>query len=99
MRIDFDDQDLERLYREADFFAARYGPDLVKAFRKKCQLLEAAQDQQELRNYASLRLEQLRGNRKGQHSIRLNAQWRLVLRFERSEDGVVVIAREIVDYH
>jgi len=41
------------------------------------------------------RLEALKGDREGQHSIRLNNQWRIC--FEWREDGVYEV--EIVDYH
>lgn len=40
-------------------------------------------------------LETLRGNRAGQHSIRINAQWRICFRWESGEAYEV----EIVDYH
>jgi proteic killer suppression protein len=41
------------------------------------------------------RLELLKGSRKGQHSIRINDQWRICFRWE--SDGVYDV--EIVDYH
>ena len=41
------------------------------------------------------RLEALKGDRAGQHCIRINAQWRICFRWER--DGVYDV--EIVDYH
>ena len=47
----------------------------------------------------SLHFEKLVGDRGGQHSIRLNDQWRLVLRLEARDDGRVVVILEIVDYH
>ena len=47
----------------------------------------------------SLHLEQLRGDRLGTSSIRLNKQYRLVIRFETSEDGRIAVVIEMVDYH
>lgn len=41
------------------------------------------------------RLEKLNGNREGQHSIRINNQWRIC--FEWRDEGVFGV--EIVDYH
>ncbi len=41
------------------------------------------------------RLEALKGDREGQHSIRINDQWRICFRWE--DDGVYDV--EIVDYH
>lgn len=49
---------------------------------------------------ADLRFEKLVGQRKGQHSVRLNAQWRLILTLEKAEGGgAKAVLLEIVDYH
>ena len=48
-----------------------------------------------LRAPPSNRLEELSGNRKGQHSIRINRQWRICFRWEKGNAYDV----EIVDYH
>ena len=50
---------------------------------------------QDLAGLPSNRLEALRGNRAGQHSIRINLQWRICFRWELDGPGDV----EIVDYH
>ena len=47
----------------------------------------------------SLRLEQLKGNRAGTSSIRLNDQFRLIIKFETDDGGRMVIVIEMVDYH
>lgn len=47
----------------------------------------------------SLRYEKLVGDRSGQHSIRLNDQWRLVVRIEDDGDGRRVVVVEVADYH
>jgi toxin HigB-1 len=99
MQIDFEDDDLRRLYEESDFVDRRIGPQLTKAFRRKVGVIVAAVDERDLRALRSLHFEKLVGNRAGQHSIRLNDQWRLILRFETADDGRVVIIIEIVDYH
>jgi proteic killer suppression protein len=57
--------------------------------------LDAATVLGELRSPPGNRLEALKGNRKGQHSIRINDQWRLC--FVWSEGGAENV--EIVDYH
>ncbi len=62
---------------------------------RKLWLLDAATDIKELRVPPNNRLEPLKGNRKGQHSIRINQQWRICFRW-RSGDAYDV---EIVDYH
>lgn len=62
--------------------------------RRKLQLLEAAVRLDDLRIPAGNRLEGLKGDRKGQHSIRINDQWRLCFRWNDGAENV-----EIVDYH
>lgn len=62
--------------------------------RRKLQLLEAAERLEDLRVPAGNRLEGLKGDRKGQYSIRINAQWRICFRWNDGAEDV-----EIVDYH
>ena len=58
-------------------------------------LLDSAEALQDLAGLPSNRLEALRGNRTGQHSIRINQQWRICFRWE--PDGPCDV--EIVNYH
>lgn len=99
MNIDFEDDQLRRLYEDVDFHAPRFGGDVVKAFRKKVGFIVAAASELDLRNMRSLHFEKLVGGRRGQHSIRLNDQWRLILRLEANEAEKLVVIVEIVDYH
>lgn len=99
MRVYFDDDDLRRLYEDPKFVLSAFGSDVVKAFRKKVGFLLAADSELDLRNYSALHFEKLRGGRKGQHSIRLNRQWRLILRLESDGAGKLIVVVEIVDYH
>jgi len=62
---------------------------------RKLQMLDDAYALQDLRVPPGNRLEALRGNRRGQWSVRINDQWRLCFRFE---DGNALDV-EIVDYH
>ncbi len=99
MRVRFETVDLKRLYEDPSSGAPEYGRDLVRAYRKKVGFLVAAASELDLRNYRALRFEKLRGDRAGQHSIRLNDQWRLILRLETDDQGQMLIVVEIVDYH
>lgn len=99
MRIDFAKNNLGRLYEDREYQPKKYGPELVRAFRKKVALLQAVQDERELREHKALRLEKLRGDLAGHHSIRLNDQWRLIIRIAKDDQGKVVLIIEIVDYH
>ena len=58
-------------------------------------MLHRAASIEDLRVPPANRLEMLSGKRDGQHSIRINDQWRIC--FEWREDGVYVV--EIADYH
>lgn len=62
---------------------------------RRLTLLDSAATLQDLAALPSNRLEALRGDRAGHHSIRINTQWRLCFRWEA--DGPYDI--EIVDYH
>ena len=63
--------------------------------RRKLLQLSAATELNSLRIPPGNMLEALKGDRKGQHSIRINDQWRLC--FVWHDDGAYLV--EIVDYH
>ena len=53
----------------------------------------------DLRALKGLRLEKLRGFTDGRHSVRINAQYRLIIRFDTVDDKRIVIAIDALDYH
>ena len=63
--------------------------------RRKLKQIDAATAVETLRVPPGNRLEQLKGDRKGQHSIRINDQWRICFRWDGSDAHGV----EITDYH
>jgi proteic killer suppression protein len=63
--------------------------------REKLKFLDSAADLRDLLIPPSNRLEALKGDRKGQYSIRINRQWRVCFRWKDNDAFVV----EIVDYH
>jgi len=63
--------------------------------RRKLDMLDAANRLEDLRAPPGNRLEALKGDRRGQHSIRINDQWRLC--FVWRDGGAEQV--EIVDYH
>ena len=69
--------------------------DLLKVARRKLQYLNAAVSLQDLRSPPGNRLEALKGNREGQHSIRVNDQFRIC--FVWTKDGPKDV--EFTDYH
>jgi len=73
----------------------RFPPEIQQAARRKLKLLDAATSLEALRVPPGNRLEALKHDRKGQHSIRINDQWRICFRWQG--DGAADV--EIVDYH
>jgi proteic killer suppression protein len=69
--------------------------EVTQAARRKLRMLDAAVTLDDLRSPPGNRLETLGGRRRGQHSIRVNDQWRLC--FVWRADGAH--EAEIVDYH
>ncbi len=98
MDVHFEDAELGRL--EADpGFTAGLDAAIVKVFRKRMQFIRAATDERAFYNMKSLHYEKLKGDRDGQRSMRLNDQWRLLLRIEQDDTGKWVVIISIADYH
>lgn len=77
-------------------YAVRRLPlDMQQTARRKLKQLDAAHMLEELRIPPGNRLEALKGNRKGQWSIRINDQWRICFQWDNGDALDVVI----VDYH
>ena len=89
----FVDAETEQLFITGK--ARRLPSDILKRALMRLGQLHAATRLEDLRWPQSNRLEALTGNRVGQHSIRINNQWRLCFRF-RDGDAFDV---EICDYH
>ena len=98
MEVEFDDDDLDQLETNAQFTAG-YSQEVVRAFRKRMQQIRAFRDERDFLAVRSLNFEKLKGNREGQHSIRLNLQWRLILEIRGDHPCKVIGIIEIVDYH
>jgi len=83
----------------ADLFAGRssrrIATDVQRRALHKLLAIHAANSLDELRRIPGNRLEKLKGSRSGQHSVRINDQWRICLMW-REGDAYMV---EIVDYH
>lgn len=69
--------------------------NIEKSATRKLAILAAAKDLQDLRSPPGNRLEALVGGRAGQHSIRINDQWRICFQWTGAGPAHV----EIVDYH
>jgi len=89
----FRDTETERVFRRER--SRRLPIDIRRSALRKLLILDAAETLDDLRVPPGNRLEKLSGDREGQHSIRINDQWRICVRW-RDGDAVDV---EIVDYH
>lgn len=69
--------------------------DILKIVRRKLEMVNAASILADLRSPPGNRLEALRGNRKGQHSIRVSDQYRIC--FVWTDEGPIDV--ELTDYH
>ena len=86
--------------RTVDFAAGKRVKALsgiARAGRLKLDRLEAAQYLRDLAALPGNRFEALKGNRKGQYSIRINDQWRICFEWPHGSPGPENV--EIVDYH
>jgi len=89
----FADKEAEKIWRGS---ASRRLPAVIQQVaRRKLRMLNSAVTLDDLRIPPANRLEALKGNRKGQHSIRINDQWRVCFRWRDGDAHDV----EIVDYH
>jgi proteic killer suppression protein len=69
--------------------------NIQRVARRKLRMLNNARTLDDLRVPPANRLEALKGKRKGQHSIRINDQWRICFVWSNGDADKV----EIVDYH
>jgi proteic killer suppression protein len=86
-------RETEKVFRRER--SRKFPPEIQRQAKKKLYLLDASVSLGDLKIPPGNRLESLAGNRKGQHSIRINDPWRICFHW-RDNDAHDV---EIVDYH
>ena len=89
----FKDKEAERIFNRE--VSKKLPPDIQRVALRKLLRIHGARVLTELNVPPSNRLEKLKGSRKGQHSIRINDQWRICFKWE---DGNAFDV-EITDYH
>ncbi len=89
----FRDKQTERLFNRER--VKRFGSDVQRLGLRKLRMLDAATALMDLSVPPANRLERLKGDRVGQHSIRVNQQWRICFVWKAGNAYEV----EIVDYH
>jgi len=73
----------------------RLPQDIQQIVRRKLRMINNARSLNDLRVPLANRLEALRGKRAGQHSVRINDQWRICFRWNEGD----ALNVEIADYH
>jgi proteic killer suppression protein len=83
----------ERIFRAE--LSRRFPQDIQRGARRKLLALHAATELRQMAVPPGNHLEALKGGRKGQHSVRVNDQWRICFRWHESN----AVDVEMVDYH
>lgn len=89
----FADKEAEKLWQGTP--SRRLPTTIQPIARRKLRMLNAVATLDDVRTPPANRLEALKGDRQGQHSIRINSQWRICFRWENGDALDVAI----VDYH
>jgi proteic killer suppression protein len=89
----FQERETEKIFNR--YFSSKLPENIQHIARKKLITLDAATGLNDLRISPGNRLEALKGDRKGQHSIRINDQWRICFKWKAGDAYDV----EITDYH
>ena len=111
MNIQFKNRKLEKTCNTFTEAKQRWGTDTGKLVMRRLDELRAADNLSEIRNFPQAHCEELRGNRRGQLSVRLNGPFRLIftpfhfpvpLREDKGLDWSRVTEiqlLEVIDYH
>ena len=89
----FKDAETQKIYQRER--SRKLPPDIQQVALRKLRMINNAINLNDLRVPPANRLEKLSGDRAGQHSIRINDQWRICFEW-RGSDALNV---EITDYH
>ncbi|MFN0094609.1 MAG: type II toxin-antitoxin system RelE/ParE family toxin [Dehalococcoidia bacterium] len=89
----FRDAETELLFRGRE--VRRMPPEIRRPAQRALRAVHQARNLNDLALLPGNRLERLRGDREGQHSVRINQQWRVCFRWEGGDAFEV----EVVDYH
>lgn len=89
----FKDKETEKVFNRA--YSKKLPETIQQRALRKLRMIDASADINDLRVPPGNRLEALGGSREGQHSIRINNQWRICFTWSQGDAFDV----EIVDYH
>jgi proteic killer suppression protein len=89
----FTDKETQKVFRREH--SKKLPEDIQRRALRKLMAVDFADELRDLRTPPGNRLEKLHGEREGQHSIRINRQWRICFEWRGGDAHLV----EIVDYH
>jgi proteic killer suppression protein len=98
MELEFEDSELEDLaFNER--YAGKFSPALVKMVRRCLNYLIQAPDRRAIYSYPGYHTEKLKGKLQGLYSLRLNKQYRLIIKFVSEGKAEIIRVLRIEDYH
>jgi proteic killer suppression protein len=89
----FKDAEVEKVWNEQ--FSRKLPQDIQRTALRKLSIIHNSKNLEDLKIPPGNKFEELKGNREGQYSIRINDQWRICFKFENGNAFEV----EIIDYH
>ena len=98
MDVEFRNRELRHLAERADYLG-KYPPEVIRAYRRRIQLIRSAASELDIYAMRSNHYEKLKGNRSHQKSIRLNDQWRLIVETVAGSRKDTIRVVDIEDYH
>ena len=93
MIVEWHDSEAEKIWNMK--FSTKLPQDIQRTARRKLVMINAAVNINDLRIPPSNHLEELKGDREGQHSIRVNDRYRICFYWDNGN----VIIEDICDYH
>ena len=100
MRIRFRSRKLQQLY-ETETGTRHYPPEVVAGFFEAMTVIRAAADERDLYALKGFHFEKLKGERgkAGERSLRLNKQWRLIVKVDRDAEGKLILILDIEKHY
>jgi proteic killer suppression protein len=102
MRVDFKTEYLAYLYSTPlDEIKGKHAfpKDIIKQYKKKIQILVNINTLAQLKQFKGLNFEFLKGDRKGECSIRLNNQYRLIFEQKSDKEITVILVNELSKHY
>jgi proteic killer suppression protein len=95
MEVVFNNLYLERIFEGKKVLGKpKYGKDVILKFKKTVLMLQFANSVSDIKKFKGLNFEALKGDYKGYYSVRVDIQYRLILRLDKNQlfvDDIIVI--------